>query len=185
MDPLTSEIAKPEPDIVKEAPASHDVTSTAEESPAISTSEPETSYTVEVIPETLDNSLLAESAIHDDENAVNQTETMELQSELQPNTTEAEYTVEEKTDVSDDKTSNSAPILAAAQQLPEVSSQEIIQPQSTAVLVTEDDLDNKEDQVEVVTTSTKLEGQGTAENVEAKDYVDKEVGLTCFSLTVY
>ena len=139
MDPFTSEIAILEPDVEKEAPVENDLASTAEESPDVSTSEPETSYTVEVIPEPLDDSL-AESAIHDDENAVNQTETMGLQSELQPNATEAEYTLEEKTDVSDDKPSDSAPILAAAQQLPEVVSQEVIQPQSTEVLVTKDDL---------------------------------------------
>ena len=176
MDPLTSEIAIPEPDVEKEAPVSHDLTSTAEESPAVSTS---ASYTVEVIPESVDHSIHAETGSPDDENALNESDTMELQSELEPSATEPEHTVEEKTDVSDAEASNSAPILAVAQQLPEVSSQEIIQPQSTAV--SEDDLDNKENQFVNITSSTKLEGHGTAENIEAKDYVDKEVELTYFS----
>ena len=174
MDPLTSEIAIPEPGVEKEAPVSHDLTSTAEESPAVSTS---ASYTVEVIPESVDHSIHAETGSPDDENALNESDTMELQSELEPSATEPEHTVEEKTDVSE---SDSAPILAA-QQLPEVSSQEIIQPQSDAVLVTEDGLDIRENQVENITSSTKLEGHGTAENIEAKDYVDKEVELTYFS----
>jgi hypothetical protein len=180
VDPLAPEIDTPKPDIEKEAPTEHDLASTAEDSPAVSTSDPETSYTIEVIQAAVDPSLLAESAIHDDENAVNQTETVALQSELEPSGTEAEYTVEEKTDEFDGKTS-SAPILAAAEQLPEVPSQEIIQPQPTAVLITEDDQDNKENQVEIVTTSSKLEGHGTTENIEAKDYDVKEVCLTCSS----
>lgn len=76
MDPPTSGIAILEPDVEKEAPVEDDLASTAEESPGVSTSEPETS--VEVNPETVDtNSRLAESAIHD------QTETMELQPEAQ------------------------------------------------------------------------------------------------------
>jgi hypothetical protein len=48
-------------------------------------------------------------------------------------------------------------------------------------VVTEDDQDNRENPVEIVTTSTELEGHGTAENIEAKDYVVKEVDLTYFS----
>jgi hypothetical protein len=181
MDPLAPKIDIPQPDIGKEAPAEHDVASKAEESSAVSTSEPGTSYAIDVIPASIDHSILAETGSPDDENAVNQTETVALQSELEPSATEAEYTVEEKTDDSEGKTSDSAPILAAAQELPGVPSQEIIQPQPTAVLITEDDQDDKENQVEIATTSTNLEGHGTAENIEAKDYVVKEVDLTCFS----
>ena len=184
MAPPVSEVVIPEPEVELEAPAKHDLTSTAEESPAVFTSEPETSHAVEVAPATIDHSLLAESGIPDDENAVNQPEAMELQSELEPRATEAEHMfspVEDKTDVADDKTIDSAPILAAAEQLPEVASQEIFQPQSTALPVTEDVLDNREDQVEVITSSTKLEGLGTAENIEAEDFVVREVDSTCFS----
>ena len=128
MDPLTSEIAIPEPENEEEAQAEHDLASTAEESPTVSTSEPETSYTTEVIPAAIDHSILAESGIHDDGNAVNLSKTMELQSELEPRATEAEHMPSPVED-----------------------------------------------------TSTKLEGHGTAENIEAKDYVDKEVDLTYFS----
>ena len=122
--------------------------------------------------------------VPDDRDAVNQPETKELQSELELKATEAEHMfspVEDKTDVADDKTIYSAPILAAAEQLPEVASQEIFQPQSTAVPVTEGVLDSRENQVEVITSSTKLEGLGTAENIEAEDFVVREVDLTCFS----
>ena len=76
--------------------------------------------------------------VPDDGDAVNQPETKELQSELELKATEAEHMfspVEDKRDVTDGKTSNLAPILAAAQQVPEVAFQEILQPQSTAVLV--------------------------------------------------
>jgi hypothetical protein len=173
--PLVSEVAVPEPEIeIEEASARHDFTSTAEESPA----ELETSYPIEVTPAAIDHSLIAEIGSPNDENAVNESETME------PRATEADHTfspVEEKIDVADGKTSDSAPILAAAQQLPEVASQEILHPQSTAVLVTEDVPDNRENQVEIITSSTKLEGDGTAENIEAKDFVVKEVDLICFS----
>ena len=76
------------------------------------------------------------------------------------------------------KTSDSAPIHAAAERLPEVASQEIIQPQSTAVLVAEDAQDDRE----ISVSSTKLEGHVTAENVEAKrGFVVQEVCFTCFS----
>ena len=76
------------------------------------------------------------------------------------------------------KTSNSAPILAAADQLPEIASQEIIQPQSTAILVAED----AQDDWEIIASSTELEGHVTAENVEAKkEFVVQEVCLTCFA----
>lgn len=178
MDPLTSDIAIPEPDIEKVSPAEHEIASKAEESSPISASEPRTSYIIEAIPAPIDHSSHTETGSRDDENAINQSDTMELQSELEPSATEPEHTVEEKTDVSDAEASNSAPILAVAQQLPEVSSQEIIQPQSTAV--SEDDLDNRENQFVNITSSTKLEEHGTAENIEAKDYVDIEVELTCF-----
>ena len=78
----------------------------------------------------------------------------------------------------DNKTSDSAPILAAAEQLPEVASQEIIQPQSTAVLVAEDVQDDRE----ISASSTEFEGHVTAENIEAKkEFIVQEVGLTCFS----
>ena len=177
MAPLASEVAIPEPEIEIEAPAEHDLTSAAEESPAVFTSKPETS--LEEIPTVVDHSLLAESGSPDDENTINQPDTMELQSELEPRATEAEHIfspVEDKTDVADGKTSDSAPILAAAQELPEVASEEMFQPQSTAAVVTEDVLENRENQVEDITSSTKLEGLGTAENIEAK-----EVDLTCFS----
>ena len=139
-----------------------------------------------MIPASIDHSILTETGGPDDENAVNQSETMELQSELEPRATEAEHMfspVEDKTAVSDGKTSDSAPILAAAQQLPEVASQEMIQPQSSGVLVTENVLSNGENQVETITSSSpKLEGYGAAENIEAKkDNVVKEVNLSCFS----
>ena len=182
--PLVSEVAipEPEPEIeIEEPPAEHDLTSTAEESAAVFISEPETSYVIEGTPAAVDHSLLTESGSHDVENAVDLPETMELQPELEPKATEAECMIsslEDRTDT-DDKTSDSALILAAAEQLPEV--QEISQPQSTAVLVTEDVLDNKENQVEIITSSTKLEGDGMAENIEAKEFVVKEVDLTCFS----
>ena len=180
MDPLVSEIAIPEPEIEIETLAKHNLTSTADESPAVFTSEPETSYAIEETPAAIDNSL-AESGSLDDENAVNQSETIEQRA------TEAEHmsspAVEDKTDVTEDKTSDPAPVLAAAQQQPpEVSSQEIFQPQSTEVPVTEDVLDSREEQAEIVTSSTKLEGHGTADNIDEKEFVvKKEVSSICFS----
>ena len=166
MAPLVSDVAiQPEPEIEVEAPAKQDLT---EESSAVFTPEPETSYAIEVTPAVIDHSLVAESGRSDDENAVNQSETMELQSEIEPRTTEVEHTfspVEDEPDVADDKTSESAPILAAAE--------ENIQPQSTAVLVTEAVLDNGE----TITPPTELEGQGTAGNIEEMDVVVKEVDL--------
>jgi hypothetical protein len=57
--PLVSEVAIPEPEIEIEAPPKHDLTSTAEESLAVSTSEPET-------PAAIDHILLAESGSSDD-----------------------------------------------------------------------------------------------------------------------
>ena len=165
MAPPASEFAIPEPEFEKEAPPEHDLTT------SVSTSEPGTSYANEVTPAAIDDSLLAESASLDDEIAVYQSETVE------PRTTEAEHMsspVEDKTDVTDDKTSYLAPILA--QQLPEVASEETIQPQSTAVLLTED-VDNRD-----IITSKRLEGHGTEEDIEAKmDSVVKEVDLTCLS----
>jgi hypothetical protein len=171
--PLVSEVAISEPEFEIEAPAEHDLTST-EESLA---PEPETSYPIEETPAAIDHSLLAESGSPDD---VNQSEATELQSELEPSLTEAEHMfspVEDKTDVAD--ASDSAPILATAQQLPEVAFQEIYQSQSSAV--PEDVLDNNENQVEIITSSTKLEGDSTAENIEAKDFVVQEVDLICLS----
>lgn len=86
---------------------------------------------------------------------------------------------EDKTYVADVKISDSAPILAAAEELPEVDSEEIIQPQSTEVLVTEDVVNNKENPVENITPSTKFEEHGTTGNNEAKEeYVVQEVDLT-------
>ena len=179
-----SEVAAiPEPEIGKEAPAEHDLFTSTEEAPAISTSGPETSYAkaIEWIPASIDHNLLAESGSLDDEkNSVNRSETVE------PRATEAEqtlYTVEGKTDGSASKTGDTAPNFAATEQSPEVTFQEIVQPLSTTVLVTEDDQDNSEYQVENITSSRKSEGHGTTENIEAKkDFVDvKEVDLTCFS----
>jgi hypothetical protein len=58
--PLVSEVAIPEPEIEIEAPPKHDhLTSTAEESVAVSTSEPET-------PAAIDHILLAESGSSDE-----------------------------------------------------------------------------------------------------------------------
>ena len=175
-DPSSSETA---PDAQKEieAPAKYDLPSTAEESAAVLTLEPETSYTIEGTP--AHHSLPVESGKSDDENAINQAETIELKA------TETEHMsspVEDEIDVVDSKTNGSAPILAATEQLPEVASEEIFQPQSSAVLATEDVLDSRENQVEDITSSTKLEGHGTVENIEAKgDYVAKEVDLTSSS----
>ena len=182
MAPLVSEVAAiPEPEIMKDGPGEHVLlTSTAEaEEPAAEfTSEPETSYAIEGTPASLDHNLLVKSG-SPDENAVNQSEIIE------PRATEVEHTffpAEVKTDVADDKASDLAPVLAAAEQLPEVASQEIIQPQSTAVLVTEDVQDNKENQIENITSSTKLEEHDRPENSEArKDFVVEEVDLTYFS----
>ena len=179
MAPIVSEVVIPEPEIEGEDPTKHDIGSKAEESPAVFASEPETSYAIEETPATIDHSLLAESRSPDDENAVNLSEIIE------PSATEAEHMfspVENKSDVVDDKTTDSAPILAAAEQLPEVASQEVFQPHSGAVLVSEDVLDNKENQDEIITSSTKLEdGHGTADNNEEKELVVKEVDLTCLS----
>ena len=178
MVPLVSEVVIPEPEPETEAPAKHDLESKAEESPVVFASEPETSNPIEEIPATIDHSLLAESGSLDDENGVNRSEIIE------PRATEAEHMfspVEDKTNVADDKTTDSAPILAAAEQLPEITSQEVFQPQPTEVPVTEDVLD-KENQDEIITSSAKLEdGHGTAENNEEREFVVKEVDLTCFS----
>ena len=80
----------------------------------------------------------------------------------------------------DSKTSDSAPILAAAEKLPEVASQEITQPQSSEVLIAEDAQDDRE----IIASSTELEGHVTAEHIEAKKDFVQEVGFTCFSQTV-
>ena len=173
--PVSEAAAIPEPEIVKEGPVEHDLltSSTAEEAPAVSTSEPETSYAVEGTSAAMDHNLLTESGSPDEEkNAVSQSETIE------PRATEVEHMFS-TVDVADDKTSDSAPLLAATEQLPEVVSQEIIQPQSAEVLVTESVLDDKE----TITSSTKLEGDGTTEDIEAKEdfVVVKEVGFTCIS----
>ena len=83
--PLVNEVTIPEPEIGIEAPAQHDLTSTAEDSPAVFTSELEISYSIEVTPAAIDHSLLAESGGLDDENVINQSKskTKELQSELE------------------------------------------------------------------------------------------------------
>jgi hypothetical protein len=106
---LVSEVSIPEPEVEIDAPAKHELASTAEESPA----ESETSYAIEETPAALDQ---AETGNPDDENVVNQSETIE------PRATEAEHMfspVENKTNVADDKTSDSAPIFSVAQQLPD------------------------------------------------------------------
>ena len=164
MAPLVSEVAIPEPEIEIETPAKHDFKSTAEEFLA----EPETSYATEDTRSAISRSLV-ETGSPDYENAVNQSEPIESRA------TETEHSsVEGKTD--DVKTSDSAPILAATQQLPEVASKEIVEPETTsAVLVTGDVPENRGNQVEIITSSTMLEGDGTAENIERKEFVDKEV----------
>ena len=129
MTPLVSEVAMSEPEIEMDAPAKHDLmSSTAEESLAVSTSEPEISYAFEETPATIDHSLLAESGGPDDENAVIQS----ASETIEPKAIEAEHmfpsdSVEDKTDVADDKTSDSAQILAAAQHLPEVASRDSVE----------------------------------------------------------
>jgi len=85
--------------------------------------------------------------------------------------------VEDKTDVAVDKASDSAPSFAAAQQPHEIAEQEIFQPQPSVVPVAEDILDDKENQLEVITSSTKLEEFGMAEHTEEKDTVVREVDL--------
>ena len=170
MAPVVSEVAViPEHEIVDETAAERDLPrSAAEEAHAVSTSEPETSLTIEGT--LAHRSLFAETGSPDDErNAVKQSETIE------PEATEAENMsspAEDKIDVADDKTSDSAPILAAAEQLPEVASQEIIQPQSTTELGTDDVLDNRE----ITNLSTELEEHDAEENIEAnEDDVVEEV----------
>ena len=91
---------------------------------------------------------------------------------------ETSYAIEVTPAAIDHGLSESAPILTAAEQLPEVAPREILQPQSTAIPVTKDVPDNNETQVEIITSSPKLEGLGTAENIEAES---KEVSLSCFS----
>ena len=86
----------------------------------------------------------------------------------------------ESPEKNDSKTSDSAPILAAIEQLPEVASQEIVQPQSTEVFVAKDAQDDRE----IIASSTELEGHVTAEHIEAKKDFVQEVGFTCFSQTV-
>ena len=127
-------------------------TSTAEEAPVVSTSGPETSYAIAI----------EGTPANVDHSLV-----------------ESGSHDDEK---NDSKTSYSAPILAAAEQLPEVASQEIIQLQSTAVLVAEDAQDDRE----ISASSTEFEGYVTADNIEAKkDFVVQEVGLTYFRKQLY
>ena len=71
MAPLVSEVAVPVPENEIEAPAKHDFTSTAEESPV----EPEASCAIEETPAAI--SLLAEARSLDDESTVNHSEPME------------------------------------------------------------------------------------------------------------
>ena len=146
--PLVSEVSIPEPEVEIDALAKHELTSTAEGSPA----EPET-CAIEETPAGLDQ---AETRNSDDENVVNPSETIE------PSATEAEHMfslVEDKINVADDKSSDSALTFSAAQQLPEVTSEEIVQPQTTsALLLTEDVLENEENQGEIITSSAQETG---------------------------
>ena len=80
----------------------------------------------------------------------------------------------ESPEKNDSKTSDSAPILAAAEKLPEVASQ------SSEVLIAEDAQDDRE----IIASSTELEGHVTAEHIEAKKDFVQEVGFTRFSQTV-
>ena len=126
-------------------------TSTAEEAPDVSTSGPETAYAIAI----------EGTPANVDHNLLAESGSHD----------------DEK---NDSKTSYSAPILAAAEQLPEVASQEITQPQSTEVLVVEDAQDDRE----IIASSTELEGHVTAEHIEAKKDFVQEVGFTRFSQTV-
>ena len=124
---------------------------------------------------------LVESEGSDVENTVSQPETMEIQSKPEPKAIGVErmFTpVEDKTNVADSKTSDSAPILAAVQQLHEVVAQEVFQPQPNVVSVAEDVPADRGNQVEAINSSLNLEEFGTAEHIEVKD---KEVDyLTSF-----
>ena len=185
--PLVSEAAviTSEPEIEEEAQAKHDLPTTltaTEEAPVVSnTSEPAISYAIEETPTSEDCNLVESESSDDDEkeDAVDQSGTIE------PRATEPEYMFspvdDDKTDVSYSKTSDSAtPIHDAAAVellLPEVVSQEIIQPPPTTVPVTEDVLYDRE----IIASSTKVEEHGTPENVEAeKDFIVEEVGWTRF-----
>ena len=60
-----------------------------------------------------------------------------------------------------------------------IPSQETPEPEEPAA---REEADNVENQFEFITSSTKLEGHGTAENIEGeKDFIVKEVDLTCIS----
>ena len=148
MVPLVSEVATI-PEPEIEKESPIEHTSTAEEAPVVFTSGPETVYAVAI----------EGTPANVDHNLL----------------AEAGSHDDEK---NDSKTSYSAPILAAAEQLPEVVSQEIILPQSTSVLVAEDAQDDRE----ISASSTEFEGHVTAENIEAKkDFVVQEVVLRCIS----
>ena len=148
MVPVVSEVATI-PELEIEKESPVEHTSTAEEAPVVSTLGPETAYSIAI----------EGTPANVDHNLLAESGSHD----------------EEK---NDSKTSDSAPILAAAEQLPEVASQEIIQPQLTAVLVAED----AQDDWEIVASSTELEGYVSAENIEAKkEFVVQEVGLICFS----
>lgn len=54
MAPLVYEVSIPEPEIEIEIPVKHDLMSTVEESPAVFTSEAETSCAIEVTPAAID-----------------------------------------------------------------------------------------------------------------------------------
>ena len=180
MDPLVSEVTISEPEMEVEARAKAGPTSTTEESSVVFTSELETPQAMEVAPAPIDHSLLPEPESLDVKNTVSEPEAMELQSELEPKAIETEsmsYPVKDKTDDALGKTSDSAPVLATAQQLHEVAVQEIFQPQSNVVPVAKDD---GEIQAEVIPSSAKLEEFSTAEHIEAKDTVVQEVNLTYF-----
>jgi hypothetical protein len=60
-----------------------------------------------------------------------------------------------------------------------IPSQELPEPEEPAA---HEEADEMENQLEIITSSTKLEGHGTAENIEGeKDFIVKEVDVTCFS----
>jgi hypothetical protein len=176
VETLVSEVTIPEPEIEIEARAKPCPTSTTEESSVVFTSELETPQAMEVAPAPVAHSLLAEPESLDVKNTVSQPETKELQSELEPKAIETESMsspVKDKTGVAVGKTSDPVPVLTTPQQLHEAAAQEIFQPQSNVVPVAKDD---RENQAEVITSSTKLEEFSMAEHIEVKDI---EVSLTC------
>ena len=170
-----SEVAIPEPEIETETPVKP---LTTEEPSTVFTSEPETSQVIEVVPSAVDHNPLAESEKPDVKNAVSQPETKE------PKSAEAEhiFSPQEETtiDVAADTTTDSAPIHGATQHSQEIVAQEIFQPQSNTILVTEDVLGDRENEAEVITEPTQFKGFTTTED---KDIIVKEVNSTYFFTT--